>query len=270
MRNISRLIRKKRVRARRDRSRLTVLPGVASPELGNARDIYVYLPARYLRTAERYPVVYMHDGQNLFDPGLSFAGSWRVDRTLARMSRKGGGAIVVGIPNLGRERLREYSPFAFDGLTDPAGDRYIDFILHTLKPLIDARFRTLAGREHLAIAGSSLGGLISLYAFFRYPYAFGAAAVLSPSVWLADAAILDLVTAAPFVPGRVYLDIGAMEGGPTVGLARKLRDLLLLKGYRPGHDLLWVEDPRGRHHEAFWGRRFRRALPFLLRLDHTA
>ena len=238
-----------------------MLPSVHSPQLHNRRDIFVYVPATRARGDARYAVIYMHDGQNLFDPAMSFAGTWGVDEALRWASRRGLDAIVVGIPNMGAARIAEYDPFM------GTGDRYLDFVTHTLKPLVDAQFPTLPDREHTGIAGSSMGGLISLYAFFRYAERFGFAAALSPSLWFADGALLDFVARAPRVPGggRLYLDVGMREGQQTVALARRLHDLLLAKGYETGRDFRWVEDKDGVHHESAWGRRFREALPFLLR-----
>src|SRR6266705_781989 len=149
------------------KGRLVVLPSVHSLELDNRRDLYIYVPAAPARGDSRYPVIYMQDGQNLFDPSLSFAGTWGVDEALTWASRRGLDAIVVGIPNMGAARIGEYNPF------DEAGDGYLDFVTHTVKPLVDAQFPTLPDRSHTGIAGSSMGGLISLYAFFRYPDVFG-------------------------------------------------------------------------------------------------
>ena len=244
---------------------LVVLPSVHSPQLDNRRDLQVYVPAAPARGDARYPVIYMHDGQNLFDPAMSFAGAWGVDAALRWASRRGSDAIVVGIPNMGAARIAEYSPFVEAGAGGGAGDRYLDFIMRTVKPLVDARFPTLPDRSHTGIAGSSLGGLISLYAFFQYSEVFGFAAALSPSLWFGHGALLDLVARAPRVPGRLYIDIGMREGERSVTLGRRLRDLLLAKGYEPGRDFRWVEDKDGVHHESAWGRRFRKALPFLLR-----
>ena len=242
------------------KGRLVVLPSVPSPELDNRRDLYIYVPAAPARGDSRYPVIYMQDGQNLFDPAQSFAGTWGVDEALSWASRRGLDAIVVGIPNMGDARIAEYDPFR------GTGDRYLDFVTHTVKPIVDAQFPTLPDRRHTGIAGSSMGGLISLYAFFRYSESFGFAAALSPSLWFADGALLDLVARAPRVPGggRLYFDIGMREGQQTVALGRRLRDLLLAKGYDGGRDFRWVEDKDGVHHESAWGRRFREALPFLL------
>ncbi len=164
------------------KGRLVVLPSVPSPELDNRRDLYIYVPAAPARGDSRYPVIYMQDGQNLFDPAQSFAGTWGVDEALSWASRRGLDAIVVGIPNMGDARIAEYDPFM------GTGDRYLDFVTHTVKPIVDAQFPTLPDRRHTGIAGSSMGGLISLYAFFRYSESFGFAAALSPSLWFADGA----------------------------------------------------------------------------------
>src|SRR4029079_9204058 len=112
--------------------RLDVLPDVETRELGNRRDILVYLPASYDRNEREYPVLYMHDGQNLFDPSTSFAGEWGVDVALAKAPRKGRRAIVVGIPNMGTERIREYSPFVDAKNGGGLGDVYVAFLLNTL------------------------------------------------------------------------------------------------------------------------------------------
>ncbi len=224
----------------------------------------MYLPPSYALDDRAYPVLYMQDGQNLFDPASSYAGDWKLPKLLGSAARRGVEAIVVGVPNMGVERLAEYSPFVDPAQGGGAGDRYVDFLIRTLKPAIDERFRTLPGREHTGIAGSSMGGLISLYAFFRSPAMFGFAGVLSPSLWFAEDAIFSPVERAPYRSGRIYLDIGTTEGPAHVARARRMRDLLILKGYRLGNSLRWLESRCGRHDEASWARRFARALPFLL------
>ena len=246
-------------------AQLEVLPAVYSPELANRRDVLVYLPPSYHHGRRSYPVLYMHDGQNLFDPATSFAGDWGLGRILAAAARRGLEAIVVGVPNRGAERLDEYSPYP-----DPAtggggrGAAYAAFLARSLKSLVDRRFRTRPAREHTVIAGSSMGGLISLYALFRHPRVFGAAAALSPSLWFGRGAIFSTVARAAFVPARIYLDIGALEGAEHVANARRMRDLLVAKGYRPEQELRWLESRSGCHNERSWGRRFARALPWLL------
>lgn len=244
---------------------LEVIEGIHSPELGNSRDVLVYLPPSYRRGRRRYPVLYMHDGQNLFDPETSFAGDWGLGRVMEGAARRGLETIVVAVPNRGPERLDEYSPFLDQAAGGGGkGAAYVRFLARTLKPLVDARYRTSRLRERTGIVGSSMGGLISLYALFRHPEAFGAAGVLSPSLWFAGGAIFSEIERIRFVPARIYLDIGATEGPEHVANARRMRDLLLAKGYRPGSELRWLESRTGRHDERSWGRRFARALPFLV------
>jgi predicted alpha/beta superfamily hydrolase len=259
-----RFLEKWKARRRTPPGRLDVIPDVESRELGNTRDILVYVPSSYEKSDKPYPVLYMHDGQNLFDPATSFAGEWGVDSAMARASRKGRRAIIVGIPNAGIERIREYTPFADPRMGGGMGDAYLDWIEGTVKPLVDARYRTIRGQEGTGIGGSSLGGLISLYAFFRDPARYGFTAVLSPALWFGDAQIFRFIEAAAYVRGRIYLDVGTREGEGTLALAREMRDVLLNRGYKRGRDLMWVEDRGGMHNEAAWGRRIRAALPFLL------
>ena len=241
----------------RDTIDLELLEAVHSPELRNQRDVLVYLPPSYRGSRRSYPVLYMHDGQNLFDPATSFAGEWGVGRAMNAAARRGLEAIVVGVPNMGEDRLEEYSPFH-------RGPAYVTFLADTVKPLVDELFRTRRARSDTIIAGSSMGGLISLWALFRHPATFGAAGVLSPSLWFGDGAIFSELDRSPFVPGRIYLDIGAQEGAKHVANARRMRDVLSRKGYRLGRDLRWLESRCGGHDERSWGRRFARALPFLL------
>lgn len=237
---------------------LEVFPEVYSPQLGNTRPIVVYLPPSYARTTRRrYPVLYMHDGQNLFDPATSFIGvEWQVDETLERLSAEGIEAIVVGIWNT-PQRLAEDRPFPrwFHG----RGEAYLDFIVETVKPLIERTYRTRRGREHTGIFGSSMGGLISTYAFFTRPAVFGLIGAMSPAFWVGKDAIYALVRASPFVPGRIYIDHGTHEYNP-----QRMRDVLLEKGYRLGEDLCYISERGGQHNEVAWARRLPNALRFLL------
>ncbi len=243
---------------------LQVIEGFYSPELDNRRDVITYLPPSYGSGTRRYPVLYMHDGQNLFDEVTSFAEEWRVDNTMDALSHVGLEAIVVGIFNT-EHRLDEYSPFEDAEGRGGKGDLYLDFIADTLKPRIDRDFRTQTERDSTLIAGSSMGGLISLYAFFRRPDVFGKAGAMSPSLWFADRAIFPFIEDAPHVPGKLYLDVGTLEGKGTVADVRRLREILLRKEYRRHRDLVYVEQRGAGHSEAAWRQRFHDAIDFLLR-----
>jgi predicted alpha/beta superfamily hydrolase len=257
---------------------LKILKRLWSPQRRNRRDILVYLPLSYTQGDKCYPVIYMHDGQNLFDQATSFAGEWQVDETMEALSLKGYEAIVVGIPNMGHQRLDEYSPFPEPRHSQGQGEPYLDFMLETLKPLIDQQLRTLPDRAHTGIIGSSMGGLISLYAFFRYPEVFGFVGAMSPSLWFARGMIFSYLEEASFTPGKIYLDTGTLEKtdfvtdrllsarlSPYRTSVQAMVDLLYHKGYRPGHNLLYVEEEDGLHNEAAWARRLPEALQFLLR-----
>jgi predicted alpha/beta superfamily hydrolase len=246
---------------------LLIANNIYSPQLNNSRDILVWLPFSY-DGQKRYPVIYMHDGYNLFDAHTSFAGEWQVDETLAQLAEEGLEAIVVGIPN-NEQRLLEYSPFADRRfkMEESKGDSYIRFIVETLKPIIDADFKTYTDVAHTGMIGSSMGGLISMYAHLRYGHVFGFVGAMSPSFWFANGSIIDMVNQTPFPTGRLYLDIGAKEtryGAKYMAGVKNLADTLYSKGYSK-QTLMYFEDEQGQHNETSWAKRLPRALRFLLK-----
>ncbi len=243
---------------------IKVLPAVWSPQLGNQRDILVYLPPSYEQSDKRYPVIYMHDGHNLFDETTSFGCEWRVDETLEAASAAGVEAIVVGIPNMGEERLVEYSPFVDPEHGGGRGAAYLAFLVETVKPRIDQDFRTLSDRDHTGILGSSMGGLISLYGFFRHSKTFGFAGMMSPALWFGERAIFGIVEHARYVPGKLYLDVGTREGTFTVADTRKMYELLQHKGYHSPEQLLYLEEQAAEHCETAWAGRLSTAVQWLL------
>lgn len=255
---------------------LKTLKGLWSPQLQNRRDVLVYLPPSYAYGTWRYPVIYMHDGQNLFDPATSFAGAWHVDETIGALSQEGLEAIVVGILHMGEQRIVEYSPFADRKLGGGQGEAYLTFVIETIKPVIDQTWRTLPERAYTGMIGSSMGGLISLYAYFRFPEVFGFAGALSPSLWFAEPAIFSFIEQTPFRPGKLYLDMGGREflpenrrattnrPVPRDGGLQQMCSLLRRKGYRSGQDLLCILEKGAAHREAAWARRLPHALRFLL------
>jgi predicted alpha/beta superfamily hydrolase len=245
---------------------------VWSPQLRNRRNVDVYLPPSYSGGRNRYPVVYMQDGQNLSDPRTAFAGTWELDAALERLADRGVEAIVVGVHHAGVARLGEYSPFPDRRHGGGDGDAYLAFLADTVKPRVDRLFRSRPDRESTAILGSSMGGLISLYGFFRYPSVFGAAGVMSPSLWFGQGAVLDFIKEARAPRGRLYVDVGTHEGAGTLRDARGLARLLVRKGFKREErrrstramPLRYVEDSDGRHGEWDWARRLEGALEFLV------
>ena len=238
------------------------------PRLGvKGRRAWCYLPPGYGDTEKRYPVLYMQDGQNLFDPAASYAGEWGVDKALDRLFAEGrtGGVIAVGLENGREERLTEYSPWPdFTGRRGGRGAEYAEFLAGDFKRLVDSRFRTLPGRRHTAVAGSSLGGLISLYAALKYTEVYSMAGVLSPAFWFARPAVMAFVGEAEPAPGlRVYLDAGTEEGfrkEEYVGDARTVSGLLARK---PGVEQKLLIEEGGLHNEESWKRRFPGAFLWL-------
>lgn len=242
---------------------LLVRRGVLSPQLRNYRDILVAMPASAALGTNRYPVFYLQDGQNLFDDTTSYVEPWGLLEVLGRLAAAGHEALVVGIPNVGRFRRYEYSPFRDIIHGGGGGDRYLAFLVETVKALVDRDFPTDPRPEATTLGGSSLGALISVYGACRHPDIFGGALVQSPALWFADAAIFGWLEGRRR-PVRAHLDVGMAEGQDAVADVRRLRDLWVAQGARIDGDLSYVEEEGAGHHEHAWARRFERALPFLL------
>jgi predicted alpha/beta superfamily hydrolase len=247
---------------------VVVWPGLASPQLGGARDIVAYIPpslADRHDAGRRYPVLYFHDGQNMFDERTSFSGEWQVDETLEQLAGEGLEAIAVAIPNGGDARMDEYNPWRDTRRRmGGKGDAYLEWVVGHVKPLIDRTLPTAAGRATTGICGSSMGGLISLYALTAHPDVFGLAGAMSPSLSWNDHRVLDLVRDGRVPPARIHLDAGGREWRGMLAEARRLRDLLLEQGFAEGRDLQYVEERSGVHRESAWARRLPDALRFLL------
>jgi len=232
-----------------------------------ARRIWVYLPPGYEAGDLRYPVLYMHDGQNLFDPETSFCGDWGVGKTLDKLCRrkKTKGVIVVGIDNGGLERWNEYSPWGGpDGEGGGSGDKYARFIVEDLKPLIDGKFRTLPDRENTGVAGSSLGGTISFYMALKYPGVFSRAGLFSPSFWFARVEAVDLVKKAGLKQDlRVYMDVGTEEGDRKEEYLEDARLMSCIFSDEKKIEQRFVVDEGGIHNEKAWAARFPAAFLWL-------
>ena len=238
--------------------------------LGNDRDITIYLPPGYTdRQDVRYPVLYMHDGQNLFEPERAFIPGqhWRLGEAADEGigSRTMRPMIIVGIDNTGASRIDEYTP-THDAARHGGGkaNAYGRMIIEELKPIIDATYRTLPDASNTALGGSSLGGLATLHLGLAHPDVFGNLAVMSPSVWWDKRAILADVDAFASPPRpRIWLDMGGREGVEGLNDARALRDLLRMKGWRDDADFNYFEDRRADHSERAWAKRAPAVLEFL-------
>jgi predicted alpha/beta superfamily hydrolase len=233
------------------------------------RDVLVYLPPGYEGGTRRYPVLYLQDGQNLFDGATSFipGQEWRVDETAERLIRRGSiePLIIVGIYNAGELRADEYTPTP-DPRAKAGGkaDVYGRFLVEEVMPFIDARYRTLGGTANTGVGGSSLGGLVSLHLAVEYPHVFGKVAVLSPSVWWDGRSILERARRLkPHRDLRVWLDMGTKEGEGALRDARLLRDVLRASGLRPGRELKYFEARGAPHSELAWAKRVGPVLRFL-------
>lgn len=234
------------------------------------RDVLVSLPPDYDRDKnKRFPVLYMHDGQNLFDGATSFipGQEWRVDETAQALISSGAiePLIIVGVYNTGKERVGEYTPTRDANVKDGGGaDAYGRMLVEELKPFIDSHYRTRRDASQTGLGGSSLGGLVSLYVGLRYPKVFGQLAIVSPSVWWDNKMILREVQALRRRPHtRIWLDIGTDENPDAAANTRLLRDALIAKGWRAGHDLQYFEAAGAKHSEIAWAQRVDPILRFL-------
>lgn len=233
------------------------------------RCVSVYLPRAYFDDpARRFPVFYLHDGQNLFDDRTSYVPghTWQAHTTADRLTENSEmePVILVGVANTGMRRMAEYTPTRDPKLGGGEGRSYARLLMEELKPAIDAAYRTLSEPAFTAVGGSSLGGLISLFLGFEYPNVFGKIAVLSPSIWWDNRSILQLVEAHETRPElRIWLDMGTSEGARHLRDTDQLFRLLKRRGWREHIDLAYQRVPGGIHTEDAWADRFDDVLRFL-------
>jgi predicted alpha/beta superfamily hydrolase len=242
-----------------------------SRHLGADRDVIVYLPPGYdYDPSRRYPVLYLQDGQNLFDAATAFLGNeWGLDEAAEQLIGQGKiePLIIVGIYNTGMQRIGEYTPVRDRRGRGGLARRYGRLIVEDLKPFIDNLYRTHPEPASTGLGGSSLGGLVTLYLGLEHPKVFSKLVVMSPSVWWANRDIVHRVKKLKKkLPLKIWLDIGTAEGGNPEGTerdAKSLRDALVEKGWEIGLDLAFEVDVGGGHNEAAWGHRIRHALMYL-------
>ncbi|TFW29390.1 alpha/beta hydrolase [Massilia arenosa] len=242
--------------------KVTLVPDFASPQLNNKRNLRIYLPPSYDENrAKRYPVLYMHDGQNLFDAKTAAYGAeWGIDETANALIAGGkmDEVIVVGIDNT-PDRIPEYTPCCDPKYGGGKIDAYMDFIVDTVKPWVDAHYRTLKGKDDTAIMGSSLGGIASVYIAEKHPEVFSKAGGVSSSFWWNQQALVkNAKGSARRVPVKFYLDAGTSNDG--VEDTRLMHEAMRGQGYRDGVDLLYIEAEGGSHNEKSWAARVDRPL----------
>jgi alpha-glucosidase len=236
------------------------------PQLNRNRRIWLYLPPDYQTTTKTYPVIYMHDGQNLFDNLTAFGGNeWRVDEALNNLHQNGDyGAIVVGIDNGGSHRINEYGPWVNPQYGGGQGSLYMDFIVETLKPYIDANFRTKPQAPFTAMIGSSLGALISTYGQVRFTQTFEKVGSFSPAYWFNLSELNNYIqnTSSNLVNARYYFVAGQNESTTMVSNINLIRNALLTKGLTTSNTLTKI-DSYGQHNEIYWRGEFAAAYQWL-------
>ncbi|MBI3140160.1 MAG: alpha/beta hydrolase [Sphingobacteriales bacterium] len=221
-----------------------------SPQLKRTRRVWIYLPPHYSRN-KKYPVLYMHDGQNVFEDTTAYSGEWGVDEYLdSAITRP---CIVVAVDHGGAKRLNEYNPYNSERFGTGEGDAYVDFIVKTLKPFIDKKYKPARGRNHTFIAGSSMGGLISMYAILKYPRVFGGAGVFSPAFWVAPGISQAIKKRGKKFKGKLYLYAGMQEGETMVPLLLKAFEELTAVS-KAG--IAVVIRNEGMHNETRWRQEF--------------
>lgn len=230
-----------------------------SPELNVQKKIWVYLPKDYSTSNKKYPVIYMHDAQNLFDAKTSYVGEWEVDETLNKMNAQ---IIVIGIEHGNEKRIDELTPYKNEKYGGGNGNNYLEFIVKTLKQKVDSVYRTKSNTKNTAIFGSSLGGLISFYAVLKYPEVFGKAGVFSPSFWFSEE-IYKLMESSEKTKARIFLLCGDKESENMVLEVKKMETLLdRNRCYCLNlNKSVIVKD--GEHNEKLWRENFEQAVKWL-------
>ncbi|GAC1382180.1 MAG: alpha/beta hydrolase-fold protein [Ginsengibacter sp.] len=233
----------------------------AIPQLGRKRTIRIYLPKDYASSKHRYPVIYLHDGQNLFDEFDAGFGEWGVDEFLDSLPKRRQHCIVVGIDNGQMKRMSEYNPYPFRNFGKGEGDEYVTFLTKTLKPYIDKKFRTLSDKKNTVIAGSSMGGLISLYAVLKYPKVYGGAGIFSPAFWTASGIDNDVKKYASKINSRLFFYAGEKESDEMIPDMKRIEKIITSSSTHTA--VKEVTDADAKHNEAAWRHYFPQFYEFM-------
>lgn len=221
------------------------------PQLNRTRRIWIYVPEDYTVSKKKYPVLYMHDGQNLFEDSSSFSGEWGVDEFMDTTRLKQ--CIVVGIDNGKEKRLNEYNPYDNERFGKAEGNAYVDFMAKTLRSYINKHYRTKRNRKYTLTAGSSMGGLISMYAVLKYPKVFGVAGVFSPAFWVAPQIVDDIRVKGKKVKSKIYFYAGKQEGETMVpGMLKAFEEMMRVSSSK----MITVIRDEGKHNETTWRKEF--------------
>ena len=232
-----------------------------APQLQTTKKIWLYLPKDYAQSKQHYPVIYMPDGQNLFDATTSYVGEWNIDETLDRLNAQ---VIVVGIEHGGEKRMEELTPFPHAKYGGGKGDNYLEFLVQSLKPYIDSHYRTKSQAKNTAIFGSSLAGLIAFYASIKYPNVFGKVGCFSPAFWINREPLNQLLAETKEYKAKIYLLCGDQEGDDAM-----VKDMQATE--------YWINSQRcsckkmnksvivkgGQHNEKMWSEQFEKAYLWL-------
>lgn len=248
------------INAQSTASKQVIKLSIEAPQLNSNKTIWVYLPKDYQKSKKRYPVIYMHDAQNLFDAETSYVGEWKIDEYLDTLTEKE--SIIVGIEHGNEKRIDELTPYKHEKYGGGNGEAYLTFIIETLKPIVDSRYNTKPGAEHTALFGSSLGGLISFYGVIKYPETFGKAGIFSPAFWI-NPEVFDLVKSSGLnETSKFYFLVGTAESENMVPDQERMIALLKEKGITEKQIANHIVKD-GKHNEQFWSAHFANAYQWL-------
>lgn len=240
-----------------------------APQLNTQKKIWVYLPKDYQNSKKSYSVIYMHDAQNLFDAETSYVGEWKIDEYLDSINSNE--SIIIGIEHGNEKRIDELTPFVNEKYGGGKGDLYLDFIIETLKPYVDLNYRTLTDHDHTIIWGSSLGGLMSLYAVIKYQDTFGKAGIFSPAFWINKNEIFELVKNSDINPNHKFFFLVGSEEGESMEIASEMvsdqhdmAKLLIDKGI-DNRNIMDKVVPNGHHNETLWSTNFAETYQWLIK-----
>ncbi len=233
------------------------------PGMRRKRKVWAILPYNYEQSNRRYPVLYLHDAQNLFDDFAPF-GNWAIDRKLAILAERGmSDLIVIAIEHAGKKRIADFSIFPHVN-SSQEGRKYVKMVATKLKPYVDEKLRTLTDRLNTGIGGSSLGGLVSIYAGLSYPQVFSKLLIFSPSLWMNPHIHFETMHFEKTYQTKIYMYAGETESANMVPNVLRFKETLQHQGVAQNNIHFRINiDPQGKHNEYYWGEEFPKAVEWL-------